>query len=153
GTLGNIADALVVTGIVGFGCAASLPSRPALGVPRGLLLPVAFGAVALLVVGLARPLDLSGVRLGAAIAALALTLTRTAIALREHHTLLTESRAEAATDALTGLGNRRALRDTLDAVFAGTRPHALILLDLNAFKAFNDTLGHAAGDELLVEFA
>jgi len=153
GMLGNVADAVVVTGIVAFGCAAGLPTRRASGAPRGMLLPVAFGAVALVVVALARPLDLSGVGLGAAIAALTLVLVRTAIALHEHGALLNESRAEAATDALTDLGNRRAFRGALDAVFAADEPHALILLDLNGFKAFNDTLGHAAGDDLLVEFA
>jgi two-component system, cell cycle response regulator len=153
GTLGNIADAFVVTGIAAFGVAASLPTRAASVRARGLLLPVAFGAVALFVVALARPLHLSSVGLGAAIVALALVLVRTAIALHEHHALLTESRTEAATDALTGLSNRRAFHTALDAIFAGGERHALILLDLNGFKGFNDTFGHAAGDELLVAFA
>jgi diguanylate cyclase (GGDEF)-like protein/PAS domain S-box-containing protein len=57
-------------------------------------------------------------------------------------------------DPLTGLGNRRTLTDQMAAALAradrrGERS-ALILLDLDGFKAVNDTLGHAAGDELLV---
>jgi diguanylate cyclase (GGDEF)-like protein len=58
-------------------------------------------------------------------------------------------------DTLTGLPNRALLAENADrtlgaASVAGTRC-ALILLDLNGFKNVNDTLGHAAGDQLLVE--
>lgn len=56
-------------------------------------------------------------------------------------------------DPLTGLGNRRLLDETLRTELArhraGQRPLTVLALDLNGFKALNDTLGHAAGDELL----
>lgn len=60
---------------------------------------------------------------------------------------------EAMTDALTGLANRRAfdtaLEQSLESSFAGGAPFALAHLDLDHFKAVNDTLGHAAGDRVL----
>ncbi len=56
---------------------------------------------------------------------------------------------QALTDQLTGLGNRRQLRQDLDGCFAGGREGLLALFDLNGFKHFNDRHGHLAGDRLL----
>ncbi|WP_342245676.1 putative bifunctional diguanylate cyclase/phosphodiesterase [Pseudomonas sp. OTU5201] len=60
-------------------------------------------------------------------------------------------------DQLTGLANRRLLLDRLQHVLAGSarNPHtsAVILIDLDNFKALNDTLGHDRGDRLLQEVA
>ena len=56
-------------------------------------------------------------------------------------------------DALTGLANRQALRRALDDALVGAvrRKHrcSIFLMDLDRFKAVNDTLGHPAGDTLL----
>lgn len=57
--------------------------------------------------------------------------------------------ARAMTDTLTGLGNRRALEAALAEVMARGSPFALLHLDLDYFKAVNDTRGHAAGDHVL----
>lgn len=52
-------------------------------------------------------------------------------------------------DALTGLANRRALDKQLEELCWTNTPFALILVDIDAFKPFNDTYGHQIGDECL----
>jgi len=60
-------------------------------------------------------------------------------------------------DPLTGLANRVLFRDHLERALANPRPAetvvALLFLDLDDFKVVNDSLGHRAGDRLLVEVA
>ena len=57
------------------------------------------------------------------------------------------------TDAMTGLDNyrqfERTLRDELGRAERYTRPVSVLMLDIDHFKTFNDTLGHQAGDALL----
>lgn len=60
-----------------------------------------------------------------------------------------EAEEQALTDTLTGLRNRRALDLGLAQAVTGTQPFALMHLDLDRFKSVNDSLGHAAGDEVL----
>ena len=66
-------------------------------------------------------------------------------------------RHEADHDPLTGLANRRTLERTLAAAVARAGPHghevAVLLLDLDGFKAINDAHGHAVGDSALREIA
>jgi diguanylate cyclase (GGDEF)-like protein len=54
-------------------------------------------------------------------------------------------------DPLTGLANRRKLRETLDAASArgDATPFSLIFVDVDRFKEYNDRFGHPAGDEAL----
>lgn len=65
--------------------------------------------------------------------------------------------ALASTDHLTGLPNRRAFHDRLDADLARVRrtgePLSLIVIDVDHFKRVNDGFGHEVGDHVLVEFA
>ncbi len=60
---------------------------------------------------------------------------------------------KAYTDALTGLKNRRAADYLLGRLLDGEQDFALVQLDLDFFKAVNDTMGHAAGDHVLREVA
>lgn len=63
----------------------------------------------------------------------------------------------AVTDALTGLHNRRYMAGQLQALVdranQGGEPVALLMMDIDHFKAVNDGFGHDAGDEVLREFA
>ena len=60
-------------------------------------------------------------------------------------------------DQLTGLANRRKLMDNLNRSIAmcnrENKQFAVLMIDLDRFKAINDTLGHLAGDELLKQVA
>jgi diguanylate cyclase (GGDEF)-like protein len=66
---------------------------------------------------------------------------------------LAETRAEALTDHLTGLPNRRAVLRRLEELSSSGTPLVFSLLDLDRFKEVNDGLGHAAGDDLLRQVA
>lgn len=58
-------------------------------------------------------------------------------------------------DPLTGLGNRRALEDALNALAEEPtdQPYAVIVADIDHFKSYNDQLGHPAGDVCLKRIA
>jgi len=65
---------------------------------------------------------------------------------------------DASHDPLTGLPNRALFRDRLEQAFArrrrgGSASFALLFIDLDRFKVVNDSLGHHAGDALIIEVA
>ena len=66
-----------------------------------------------------------------------------------------QARETARRDFLTGLGNRRGLMADLERLLSSDRSerHVLALFDLDGFKAYNDSFGHAAGDKLLTRLA
>lgn len=101
------------------------------------------------------------IAMAAAIAVAALLIVGTGVSAH----LVEESQADAQTrlekiamlDAVTGLGNRHSFNIRLASECAqlsdGGRPFALLMVDLDRFKAINDTLGHPIGDLLLREVA
>lgn len=74
---------------------------------------------------------------------------------RTHELELANEALESAAnhDFLTGLPNRRAFFESLERLFSGNEPLAMAMIDIDHFKAYNDALGHVAGDRCLVEFA
>jgi two-component system, cell cycle response regulator len=154
-TVGGILDLGWPVAALLVGLAACRPeSRTRPGVRTGtvIVVPAVFGfaSLALLVGDHFVPTNL--LALGLATASIFVMLVRLYLAVQDNTRLLAQSRREAMTDALTGLGNRRQLVGDLTAHLDHLdpkRPLILTIFDLDGFKEYNDTFGHLAGDELL----
>ena len=109
----------------------------------------AVGALGVLILDHFHPVSTLAVLL--ATATVLAAVIRAAMTFREVRSLA-ESRRQAHTDELTGLGNRRLVYTQLDAALQARRSGeclALLILDLDRFKEVNDALGHHLGDQLL----
>jgi len=126
------------------------PSREGWGT---ILLPISFGVVALGVEVYDHFARIDLLALLLATGCLAAVLIRLALTFGQNLRMLLASREEAATDPLTGLGNRRKLTRDMDAALSSGSLHdgalLLTLFDLDGFKLYNDSFGHPAGDALL----
>jgi two-component system, cell cycle response regulator len=118
---------------------------------RRIAFPLAMGmvAVGLLGVGSFVPIGVTAVTCG--VACLIAVLVRLAITFDQNTRILAITETKAVTDALTGLANRRRLMADLEAAVSASPPQAMVLalFDLDGFKAYNDSFGHPAGDDLL----
>ena len=84
-------------------------------------------------------------------ACLLAVIARLAMTFGENMRMLRQSRLESLTDPLTGLANRRGLMAEIEDRLAHSTSEAftLAIFDLDGFKGYNDSFGHAAGDALL----
>lgn len=101
------------------------------------------------------PMPLNSVRLGVAL--IALSPLAVASVMAAHNALLKRLRHMAEHDPLTGAMNRRAFAEhatrTLQELQQANAPAGLLILDIDRFKAVNDTHGHATGDQVISHVA
>jgi diguanylate cyclase (GGDEF)-like protein len=150
---GGIVDAGWPLSWVLLGLAAWRAPEPALAAVRPgwrtLLVPVVSAGLALAMAIYAAFRGDMAVTAALAGAAMLVVIVRFALTFGTYLAILRATEVEATTDALTGLGNRRALTDDLEGAVAADHSQLLLLFDLNGFKNYNDAFGHPAGDALL----
>ncbi len=115
-----------------------------------VLVPMVFGLISLALLIAATQVSVPLAAVVIAGVTVALAIVRATNTYLHNLRLLARQTEAATTDSLTGLGNRRALGEDLQALLdAGEDAATLAFYDLNGFKLYNDTFGHAAGDQLL----
>lgn len=71
----------------------------------------------------------------------------------EHQKYINDMNYIKSHDLMTGLYNRNHFEEIKEQIDQETKSYALIMFDLDGLKLYNDYLGHAAGDQLLIDFA
>ncbi len=154
---GTVLDTMWPASMSLFALAAWMPATrraaaPAVAAAHTILLTLlaAGAALGLLVFSALNQVNPLGVGLAAG-ALLAATL-RAGLTYLENVQILRRNAHEAVTDGLSGLGNRRKLMNDLEHAVGRAEQGAastLVFFDLDGFKRYNDSFGHAAGDSLL----
>jgi diguanylate cyclase len=160
-TFGGLTDGLWMASYLLIGVAALHPSarefRQSTGpasrrMSRGRLAFLCAAVLAGPVLAIGHPKELVAVAAAAAVS-FGLVMVRMTGLNRQLASAGAELNTRASTDSLTGLANRSAFADRLQAALATDERRAgtlaVLFIDLDDFKDVNDSLGHAAGDELL----
>lgn len=132
--------------------ALTAPARSRVRRPESMVwLPLTFSLAAVVVLAAQGFAEVPIPAVAFAAATLGLAVVRVLLAFRELHGLAT-ARLLARTDDLTELTNRRGFYELLEElVERGAGDVSVLLIDLDRFKEVNDSLGHQAGDRLLVQ--
>ena len=139
---------LAATCWIGFSHDRRRHSRLPLG-SRRLLLAGAVGLTGPIGLGVASAMGVPDSHLGLLVA----TVIPVVLALLRAHGLLRALEHQAHHDGLTGLLNRTEFAARAEARLAAGSASAVLVIDVDGFKRVNDTFGHAAGDQVLMEVA
>ncbi len=153
-TSGRWPDTLWLAGATAIAVAAWLPRRQreraaVLVTRRQVVLPALFALVAVAVLVYDHFERVPSAAIWLSGATMVFVTLRMAMFFERYASTLSRSQFEAMTDALTGLGNRRALLDDLSGALRQPELRLLAIFDLDGFKSYNDSFGHPAGDALL----
>ena len=116
---------------------------------RMFAIPTAFGLLAVGLQAYEFVVPVNGLARCLEVLAILAIVARLGFTFRDYARVLDASRREALIDPITGLGNRRMLMRDLDELIAGDNQTIVAIFDLDGFKSYNDSFGHAAGDALL----
>ncbi len=163
---GGWSDGLYLMSYVALGATALDPSIKQIGHPRppaevtlsrrrlGLLAIAALVTPIMLAIQWIRSAELTvPLVVGGTVMSFLLVVARMSGLVQALESSRSQLRFEATHDLLTGLPNRQLFNNRLDETLRHGTPGALLFVDLDRFKAVNDTLGHHEGDQVLIEVA
>ena len=128
--------------------ASAAPAEPG---RRRIVVPTLMAVIGVALLAAGSFVAIGPVAVALGVACLVAVLVRLAITFDQNTRMLAVTRDEAVTDPLTGLPNRRRLMLDIEQAVTAAPPRTMVLalFDLDGFKAYNDSFGHPAGDDLL----